>query len=52
MTPTKWRRPRTGDSLLRVQFRNGRLSIHAYQARQLRWSNTGDEWDIVAVERA
>jgi hypothetical protein len=52
MTPTNGRKPRTGDKLLRVQFRNERVSIHTYTAAQLRWTNSGDDWDVIAVERA
>jgi hypothetical protein len=52
MTPTKWTRPRTGDTPLRVQFRCGLVSRHLYRADQLRWSDTGGEWDIVGVEPA
>ena len=52
MTPTAWKQPRTGEQLLRVRFRNGRLSIHTYTASQLRWSNSGGEWDVIEVERA
>ena len=52
MTPTQFRRPRTGDKPLRVQFRNGQLSKREYTAAQLRWTDTGHDFDIVAVERA
>jgi hypothetical protein len=51
MTPTKGRKPRTGDKLLRVQFRNGQVSRHEYTAAQLRWTETGDGWDVVGVRR-
>lgn len=50
MTPTNFRRPRTGEKMLRVEFRNGWLSKHEYTADQLRWSDTGCAWDIVGVE--
>ena len=52
MTPNKWRRPKTGDRLLRVQFRNGLVSRHEYRADQLVWDNRGWDFDIVAVEKA
>lgn len=52
MTPTKFRQPRTGDRLLRVQFRNGLVSRWTYTAKQLRWSETGGDFDIIGVERA
>lgn len=51
MTPTNGRKPRTGDKLLRVQFRNGQESRHEYTAGQLRWTETGGDWDVVAVAR-
>lgn len=49
MKPTDFRKPRT-NRLLRVKFRNGEVSRHEYQAAQLRWSDTGSPWDIVAVQ--
>ena len=52
MTPTNGRKPRTGEKLLRVQFRNGLVSRHTYTAAQLRWTDTGDDWDVIAVGRA
>jgi hypothetical protein len=52
MTPTNGRKPRTGEMLLRVQFRNGQESRHEYTAAQLRWSDTGDDWDVIAVEKS
>jgi hypothetical protein len=52
MTPTNFRRPKTGERKLRVQFRNGRHSIHEYTVGQLRWTDTGSDWDIVGVEKA
>lgn len=52
MTPTKGRKPRTGEAKLRVQFRCGLVSRHEYTASQLRWNETGCAYDIVAVERA
>ena len=52
MSPTNFRKPRTGDKKLRVQWRNGQTSIHTYTAAQLRWSDSGHEFDVVAVEYA
>lgn len=52
MTPTNYRKPRTGDTPLRVQWANGSISIHTYVASQLRWTNTGSDFDIIACERA
>lgn len=52
MTPTNGRKPRTGERQLRVRFRNGQLSFHTYTASQLRWTNTGSDWDIIEVGRA
>lgn len=51
MTPTKGRKPRTGERLLRVRFRNGVESSVGYTANQLRWTDTGDDWDVVACQR-
>lgn len=50
MTPTKWRAPKTGEKKLRVQFRNGEISKWTYSAKQLRWTDTGSPFDIIAVE--
>jgi hypothetical protein len=52
MTPTHFRKPRTGERMLRVQFRNGLVSRHTYTADQLCWQDRGWDFDIVAVERA
>jgi hypothetical protein len=52
MSPTNGRRPKTGERLLRVKFRNGHISIHAYRADQLRWDHRGSDWDIIEVGRA
>lgn len=49
MKPTNFRKPRT-NRLLRVQFRNGHVSRIEYTADQLRWTDTGSDWDIVGVE--
>lgn len=49
---THFRTPRTGEKPLRVKFRNGMESRFEYVARQLRFSDTGHEFDIVAVRRA
>lgn len=48
---TKGRKPRTGGDKLRVQFRNGYVCKWEYTAEQMRWSDTGDSFDIVAVKR-
>lgn len=51
-TPTQGRKPRTGERKLRVQFRCGYVDDrHEYTAAQLRWTDTGDSWDVVAVKR-
>jgi hypothetical protein len=47
--PTNFRTPRTGDRKLRVLFRNGEESKHSYSAKQLRWSDTGSDFDITHV---
>lgn len=49
---THFRKPRTGEHKLRVRFRNGMESKHEYTAAQLRWSDTGHDFDVVAVTRA
>jgi hypothetical protein len=51
MTPTQGRKPRT-EAPLRVKFRCGLVSRFTYSASQMRWSDTGSDWDIVACERA
>ena len=45
------RKPKTGDKPLFVRFRNGMESRFSYVAKQLRWTDTGDDWDIVGVRR-
>lgn len=51
MKQTNGRKPRTGQQKLTVQFRNGYIDFkHDYTADKLRWTDTGSEWDIVAVE--
>jgi hypothetical protein len=52
MTPTHFRKPKTGDRLLKVTFRNGMVSRHSYKASQLIWSDRGWDFDVIAVERA
>jgi hypothetical protein len=50
VTPTNFRKPRTGERKLRVRFRNGQVSRWTYRADQMRWTDTGDDYDIVACE--
>lgn len=51
--PTNGRKPRTGETRLVVQFRCGMVDDkHTYRAADLRWTDTGDSFDIVAVKRA
>ena len=52
MTPTNFRKPKTGERKLRVRFRNGQLSRFEYRADQLRWTDNGSDWDIIEVGRA
>ena len=56
MTPTKFRKPRTGPALLRIRLRNGWIAdgatVGGYTADKLRWTETGSDGDILAVERA
>jgi len=44
--------PQTGEAKLRVKFRCGYVDDkHAYTAKQLRWTDTGSGWDVVAYQR-
>jgi hypothetical protein len=49
---THFRAPKTGDKPLKVKFRNGMESRFEYVAKQLRWSDSGSDFDIVGVRRA
>lgn len=50
---THGREPRTGETKLQVQFRCGYVDDrNTYTAKQLRWTDTGDSYDIIAVRRA
>lgn len=49
---TRGRKPRTNGAKLMVQFRCGHVCKYEYTAEQLRWSDTGCGWDVVAVRRA
>jgi len=51
-TLTNGRTPRTGEKPLRVQFANGYVCKWTYTAKQLRFTDTGSDWDVVAVRRA
>lgn len=51
-TMTKGRTPRTGDAALYVQYRNGYVDRFTYSAKQLRFTDTGDDFDVVAVKKA
>jgi hypothetical protein len=35
-----------------VRFRNGVESRHSYVAAQLRWNDSGSDWDVIEVARA
>jgi hypothetical protein len=48
--PTNFRKPRTGEHKLRVQYRCGWISKWDYTADKLRWTDTNHDFDIVAVE--
>jgi len=48
-TPTNFRTPRTGERRLRVRFRNGDESKWTYRAKDLRWTDTGSDFDITHV---
>lgn len=45
-------RPNTRDRLLNLKFRNGEQSRFPYLASRIRWTDTGDDWDVVAYARA
>lgn len=48
---TQGRTPRTKDKPLMIQFRNGYIDRkHTYTAAQLRWTDTGDDFDVIAVK--
>lgn len=49
--PTEGRKPRTGEAKLQVRFRNGWVSKWTFTAKQLRWTHTGDDFDVVEVRR-
>ncbi len=54
MKPNNFRKPRTGDRLLCVEFRNGLRPCElpvakTYTASQLRWTDLGTDFDVVAV---
>jgi len=49
--PLNGKKPRT-DAELQVRFRNGMESRWTYTAGQLRWTDTGCEFDIVAARKA
>ena len=51
-TPSKFKKPRTGEAKLKVRYRCGWESKWEYRADQLVWDDRGDPWDIVAVKRA
>ena len=51
-TATNGKRPRTGEKPLWCKFRNGTVLKEPYRADQVRWTDTGDEFDIVEVARA
>jgi hypothetical protein len=48
-TPTKGRTPPTGERQLEIQFRTGAVSKWTYTAKQIRWTDTGDSHDVIAV---
>jgi hypothetical protein len=49
---THGRKPKTGERLLKVLFRNGMESRWEYTADQLVWQDRGWPFDIVGVKRA
>ena len=52
-TLTNGRVPRLRSEKLTVQFRCGYIDTkHSYTVAQIRWSDTGSDWDAVAARRA
>jgi len=49
MKPTKFEDPKT-EKELRVKYRNGKIDDRPRTVRQMRWTQTGSEWDIVEAE--
>lgn len=49
MKPTNFKKPKT-EKELRVKYRNGQIDDKPRTARQMRWDDTGSDWDIVEVE--
>jgi hypothetical protein len=49
-TPTEWRRPRTGETPLRVKFRDGEVSKEALPAAKWNWEDRDYAFDIVEVK--
>ena len=48
MPPSKW----GPDTKVRVAWSNGRDALHAYPINALRWTLTGDDWDIATFWKA
>lgn len=46
MISTNYKTPHTGERQLRLKFRNGDLSKHTYRASQIRWTDTGTDFDV------
>lgn len=46
--PTRW----PADAKVRVEWANGRPSLHAYRVAGLRWTLTGNDWDIAQFWKA
>jgi len=44
--PNTGKPPREKTISLGIRWANGRASRHEYTAAQLRWTITGDDWDI------
>lgn len=49
MKPTNFEDPKT-EKELRVKYRNGKIDDRPRTVRQMRWTQTGSEWDIVEAE--
>ena len=45
---TNGRKPRTKAEKVHVRYRNGLTSKAPYTVSTTRWSQTGDDWDVMA----
>ena len=43
--------PRTGEALLQLKWASGALSAHNYLSHQVRWSKSGNPFDVLAYRK-